>query len=199
MPPKVDASSVAYGAIMFCSSMLNNIFISYYIDLFVNVVRIDAAWFYVGQTVFMIWNAANDPLLGWVSDTTSCHEQVTRGLRKCAAAIYTMLVRIVLATVSYASKTWAERLTAVLPLSKHGHQGIADNALRGWARRVDMIRFGGLLWCAAFLSLWWPWSAGTGSGSNSSPRWIDSLLAGLHFTGISFVGLCAFCLQYVLF
>ena len=40
--------------------------VTYYIAFF--SARVSAPWFYVGQFVYMIWNAVNDPLVGWLSD-----------------------------------------------------------------------------------------------------------------------------------
>jgi hypothetical protein len=86
--PKVTTAGIAYGTIMFCSSFMHNIFITYYVDLFTNVVRVDPLWFYLGQFIFMLWNAANDPLLGWLSDTTNCHEHAMRIFRQLVARVH---------------------------------------------------------------------------------------------------------------
>lgn len=168
---------------VFCSSLLNNIFISYYIDLFVNVVRVEPGWFFAGQAVFMLWNAANDPLLGWISDTTSCHERSVSGLRWITASFASALVHGVAAVFRPLSPELALRLIKVF-IFEGGSTGEAATAAT-WNRRVDMIRLGGLLWCASFLVLWWPWSAALSSqlGSDQSSAWVLSLLSGLHFTG----------------
>ena len=71
MAGKLSAESrgISFGAIMLASSAMNNLFVTYYLDLFMNVVHISPFWFYTGQFVFMVWNAVNDPLFGWLSDT----------------------------------------------------------------------------------------------------------------------------------
>lgn len=46
---------------------MNNVFVTYYLDLY-RFARIDPTWFYVGQLLFALWNAVNDPLFGWISD-----------------------------------------------------------------------------------------------------------------------------------
>ena len=61
-------TALAYGATSFSITMLHSIFMLYYVDLYVNVYRLDDSWFYFGQAVFMVWNAVNDPLFGWISD-----------------------------------------------------------------------------------------------------------------------------------
>ena len=53
---------------MFSSACLNNLFVTYYLELFMYVAKIEPRWFYVGQIIFMIWNSVNDPLFGWMSD-----------------------------------------------------------------------------------------------------------------------------------
>jgi len=59
---------VCFGLVMGASSALNNLFVTFYLDLFMNVVKLDSSAFYVGQLVFMVWNSLNDPLFGWISD-----------------------------------------------------------------------------------------------------------------------------------
>lgn len=105
---------VAYGAIMLASSAMNSVFVSFYLKLFMDVASVTPGWFYAGQVMFAMWNALNDPLFGWLSDTAGGH---------------------------------------------------------GAARRLRALQFGGPLWGAAFILLWFPWSVGS-----TSP-----LLSGLHF------------------
>lgn len=40
--------------------------------------------FYAGQTIFALWNAVNDPLFGWMSDTASGRTGASRRLRNIA-------------------------------------------------------------------------------------------------------------------
>mmetsp|Transcript_9139 Transcript_9139/g.17233 ORF Transcript_9139/g.17233 Transcript_9139/m.17233 type:complete len:411 (-) Transcript_9139:615-1847(-) len=65
------SSHVYFGLVMLCSSALNNLFVTYYLDYFLNVIALDKSAFYFGQVVFMTWNAINDPLFGWLSDRVS--------------------------------------------------------------------------------------------------------------------------------
>jgi len=60
------AQAAAYGATMFGSAAMNNIWVTYYIAFF--SARVQSQWFYFGQAVYMVWNAINDPLVGWLSD-----------------------------------------------------------------------------------------------------------------------------------
>jgi Na+/melibiose symporter-like transporter len=62
---------LAFGSTMLASAMLNNIFVSYYLDFYLNVMEISPAAFYFGQAIFMAWNSVNDLLFGWISDSWS--------------------------------------------------------------------------------------------------------------------------------
>jgi hypothetical protein len=44
---------MAFGSTMLASAMLNNIFVSYYLDFFVNVIKVSPSGFYIGQLIFM--------------------------------------------------------------------------------------------------------------------------------------------------
>ena len=59
---------VAFGTTMLASAALHNIFATYYLDFFLSVVRVNHVAFYAAQLVFMVWNAANDVVFGWLSD-----------------------------------------------------------------------------------------------------------------------------------
>eukprot|EP00658_Telonema_sp_P-2_P082612 TRINITY_DN8765_c0_g1_i12.p1 TRINITY_DN8765_c0_g1~~TRINITY_DN8765_c0_g1_i12.p1 ORF type:complete len:138 (+),score=36.32 TRINITY_DN8765_c0_g1_i12:105-518(+) len=61
--------ALGYGLISFGSAALNTLFVTYYLDWFIAVVKVPTGWFYGSQLVFMVWNAVNDPLFGWISDT----------------------------------------------------------------------------------------------------------------------------------
>ncbi|EDV22679.1 uncharacterized protein TRIADDRAFT_28293 [Trichoplax adhaerens] len=65
------AVRLAYGSIAFFLTALHNIFIIYYVDLFITVYKIDQVSFWIGETIFLIWNSLNDPLFGWISDRKS--------------------------------------------------------------------------------------------------------------------------------
>ncbi|XP_036407519.1 transmembrane protein 180 [Megalops cyprinoides] len=61
-------TAVLYGSLSLFVSILHNVFLLYYVDTFVSVYKIDKVSFWVGETVFLIWNSLNDPLFGWLSD-----------------------------------------------------------------------------------------------------------------------------------
>ncbi|XP_075697176.1 transmembrane protein 180 [Rhinoderma darwinii] len=62
------STAVLYGSLSFFLSVLHNVFLLYYVDTFVSVYKIDKLSFWIGETVFLIWNSLNDPLFGWLSD-----------------------------------------------------------------------------------------------------------------------------------
>lgn len=57
-----------YGLISLFTSILHNIYLLYHVEMFLHVYKIDKTSFWIGETVFMIWNSMNDPLFGWISD-----------------------------------------------------------------------------------------------------------------------------------
>ncbi|XP_047407863.1 transmembrane protein 180 isoform X3 [Sciurus carolinensis] len=61
-------TAVVYGSLAFFTSILHNVFLLYYVDTFVSVYKINKVAFWVGETVFLLWNSLNDPLFGWLSD-----------------------------------------------------------------------------------------------------------------------------------
>ncbi|KAG8435351.1 hypothetical protein GDO86_013347 [Hymenochirus boettgeri] len=62
------STAVLYGSLSFFISVLHNVFLLYYVDTFVSVYKIDKLSFWIGETIFLIWNSLNDPLFGWLSD-----------------------------------------------------------------------------------------------------------------------------------
>lgn len=62
------STPVLYGSLALFVSILHNVFLLYYVETFVSVYKIDKVSFWVGETVFLIWNSLNDPLFGWLSD-----------------------------------------------------------------------------------------------------------------------------------
>eukprot|EP01114_Cavostelium_apophysatum_P001315 TRINITY_DN11119_c0_g1_i1.p1 TRINITY_DN11119_c0_g1~~TRINITY_DN11119_c0_g1_i1.p1 ORF type:complete len:474 (-),score=86.24 TRINITY_DN11119_c0_g1_i1:66-1487(-) len=111
---------VAYATSAFSAAALHNVFLIYYVDVFLNVYHLQTGWFYFGETIYMIWNSVNDPLFGWLLSRRS-----------------------------------------------------------GGSRRIDAIRYGGLFWCMALLSLFFPWT------SNFREELADGnsgAAVGLHFT-----------------
>ncbi|XP_060068484.1 transmembrane protein 180-like [Ylistrum balloti] len=66
--PLVGRVEFYYGSMAFFQTILNNIFLLYHVDLFVSVYKIDKMSFWIGETIFLIWNSFNDPLFGWLSD-----------------------------------------------------------------------------------------------------------------------------------
>jgi len=81
--------SLAFGSIMLASSAMNNLFVTYYLHFFTHVARLHPAAFYVGQSLFAVWNAVNDPLFGWLSDAAAANARsaATTPLRRRLPAL----------------------------------------------------------------------------------------------------------------
>ncbi len=103
-------SALAYGLTMLGSTALHSCFMTYYVQVFMHRFSVSPSSFVTAQLLFGLWNALNDPLFGWLSDSIA----------------------------------WA----GGSPLS----------------RRAKAIAAGGLVWAAAFLSVWWPWGSGDSLG-----------------------------------
>ncbi|KAL3863568.1 hypothetical protein ACJMK2_005319 [Sinanodonta woodiana] len=61
---------LCYGSLSLFTTILHNIFLLYHVDMFVSVYKIDKTSFWIGEIIFLIWNSFNDPLFGWISDSS---------------------------------------------------------------------------------------------------------------------------------
>ncbi|XP_053327194.1 transmembrane protein 180-like [Spea bombifrons] len=62
--------ALAYCMTTLGAGMMNSIFNFYYVKLFLNRYKISEGAFHQAQVVFMIWNAINDPLFGYIQDNS---------------------------------------------------------------------------------------------------------------------------------
>ncbi|XP_020655191.3 transmembrane protein 180 isoform X1 [Pogona vitticeps] len=67
---RINPNALAYSMTTLGAGMMNSIFSFYYVKLFLNRYRISEAAFHQAQVVFMIWNAVNDPLFGYIQDNS---------------------------------------------------------------------------------------------------------------------------------
>ncbi|XP_053194002.1 transmembrane protein 180-like [Scomber japonicus] len=66
----VNPAALAYAMTTLGSCMINNIFSFYYVKLFLNKYKISEGAFHQSQVVYMVWNAINDPLFGYLQDNS---------------------------------------------------------------------------------------------------------------------------------
>uniref|UniRef100_A0A8C5W7G8 Transmembrane protein 180 n=1 Tax=Leptobrachium leishanense TaxID=445787 RepID=A0A8C5W7G8_9ANUR len=66
----INQPALAYSMTTLGAGMMNNIFNFYYVKLFLNQYKISEGAFNQAQVVFMIWNAINDPLFGYIQDNS---------------------------------------------------------------------------------------------------------------------------------
>ncbi|XP_051243504.1 transmembrane protein 180-like [Dicentrarchus labrax] len=66
----VNPAAVAYAMTTLGSGMINNIFSFYYVKLFINKYKVSEGAFHQSQVVYMVWNAVNDPLFGYLQDNS---------------------------------------------------------------------------------------------------------------------------------
>ncbi|XP_061456257.1 transmembrane protein 180-like isoform X3 [Rhineura floridana] len=67
---EIHPNALAYSMTTLGAGMMNSIFNFYYVKLFLNQYKISEAAFHQAQVVFMIWNAINDPLFGYIQDNS---------------------------------------------------------------------------------------------------------------------------------
>ncbi|XP_030646164.1 transmembrane protein 180-like [Chanos chanos] len=63
-------AALAYSMTTLGAGMMNSIFSFYYVKLFLNRYKISETAFHQSQVVYMIWNAFNDPLFGYLQDNS---------------------------------------------------------------------------------------------------------------------------------
>ncbi|XP_008563262.1 PREDICTED: transmembrane protein 180-like, partial [Galeopterus variegatus] len=85
--------AVVYGSLALFTSILHNVFLLYYVDTFVSVYKINKTAFWVGETVFLLWNSLNDPLFGWISDRQFLSSQPCSGTGLSSRAVVLARVR----------------------------------------------------------------------------------------------------------
>ncbi|XP_068435513.1 transmembrane protein 180-like [Clinocottus analis] len=66
----LNPAAVAYSMTTLGAGMINSIFSFYYVKLFLNKYKISEGAFHQSQVVFMVWNAINDPLFGYLQDNS---------------------------------------------------------------------------------------------------------------------------------
>ncbi|XP_059898400.1 transmembrane protein 180-like isoform X1 [Gadus macrocephalus] len=65
-----NPAAVAFSMTTLGAGMMNSIFSFYYVKLFLNKYQISEGAFHQSQVVYMIWNAVNDPLFGYLQDNS---------------------------------------------------------------------------------------------------------------------------------
>lgn len=68
---RLHGPSLAYAATTFAAILIDSLFKFYYVKIFLIRYKITDSWFNMAQVVFMIWNAVNDPLFGYLQDNSS--------------------------------------------------------------------------------------------------------------------------------
>ncbi|KAG2379074.1 hypothetical protein C9374_007712 [Naegleria lovaniensis] len=68
--------------------MLNHIFNSYYVETFLFIHKLPSSYFYIGQFLFAIFNAINDPLFGYISDELIYHHGIYKKYTRQQIMLY---------------------------------------------------------------------------------------------------------------
>lgn len=65
---RVTPSAVAYASTTLGATLLASVFGAFYVSVFAKHWGITQGWFQTAQAVYLVWNAVNDPLFGWLQD-----------------------------------------------------------------------------------------------------------------------------------
>lgn len=66
--PTPLSTVLGYAITTLGTQMLTHIFNTYYVETFLFIHKLPPSYFYIGQFLFAIFNAVNDPLFGYISD-----------------------------------------------------------------------------------------------------------------------------------
>ena len=122
---------------MLASSAMNNLFVTYYLELFMDLVAVPADYFYIGQVILMAWNAVNDPVFGFASDAGV---SVTSILKSCCSRTFGGNGELQAKSKNRSNAARAKR------------EPYADVQ----RSRLNIIRYGGIVWTLSFLFVWMP-------------------------------------------
>ncbi|ULU11413.1 hypothetical protein L3Y34_015099 [Caenorhabditis briggsae] len=59
---------LSIGLSQFGLSLLQTLFMFYYVKVYINHFHVNTKWFNIAQTLFMFWNTINDPLFGYLQE-----------------------------------------------------------------------------------------------------------------------------------
>lgn len=167
---------------MLASSSLNNLFVTFYLDLFMGVSHLSPTTFYVGQTLYLLWNAVNDPLFGWLQDVAGSRRLTVVKLGGCCWAFAFVLVWYPPETEWYRGVHFV--LTTCLYDAMLTLVEIAHSALLAEITRDDKERAAFNGYSAAF--------AGIGSLTSFAGQWYwdASDLKYFRFACLAIAGVC---------
>ncbi|VDL75246.1 unnamed protein product [Nippostrongylus brasiliensis] len=63
-----DNPLIAIACGQFSLSLMQTMFMFYYVKVYLNIFHVPTVWFNIAQAMFMFWNAINDPLFGYLQD-----------------------------------------------------------------------------------------------------------------------------------
>lgn len=74
----IKSRVIALTALSVGFSLISSSFGFFYVKVFLNIYKVNENWFQLAQTLFLIWNAINDPLFAYLQDTTNFRFSRTR-------------------------------------------------------------------------------------------------------------------------
>lgn len=74
--------NLALFASQFALGLMQVIFMFYYVKVFLNIFNVNEFWFNIAQFLFMLWNAINDPLFGYLQVINLFFSYLNTGCRR---------------------------------------------------------------------------------------------------------------------
>lgn len=145
-------TALCYGSISLFTTVLHNVFLLYHIEMFVSVFKIDKTSFWIGETIFLLWNCFNDPLFGWIGDNT----RMDRWKKKSPAT--PTVPKHVSSTVyqRFSEYDKQEDSTSQSPVSERKvHESLTSPSLI--LARIRTISICGPLLALSFVLIWFDW------------------------------------------
>eukprot|EP01135_Chromosphaera_perkinsii_P007003 Nk52_evm4s659 gene=Nk52_evmTU4s659 len=134
-----DGKAIAYGSFSFSILIIHNVFLIFYVKMFLSVYGIDQWGFYVGQMIFLVWNSFNDPIVGWLMDRAGVVRQQTGG------------------GISSNSGSNSSSGTSNAHNTTSSHESGAALQYQLITARIRALSQGGMLFAASFALFWFPW------------------------------------------
>ncbi|XP_066880893.1 transmembrane protein 180 isoform X2 [Kogia breviceps] len=154
-------TAVVYGSLALFISVLHNVFLLYYVDTFVSVYKINKAAFWVGETVFLLWNSLNDPLFGWLSDRQFLSSQprfVSRGWLRTVSVPATPPQSWRTPACVWGGERKGDHFQLLSRLPPFPRSGARLSSRAVVLARVRALGWHGPLLALSFLAFWVPWA-----------------------------------------
>ena len=81
----LDSNFISYSLCTVASTIMGSVFNFYYVYFFLDVYKVSHSCFQFSQMMFLVWNAINDPLFGWIQVSKIREKRVLVATTVCIA------------------------------------------------------------------------------------------------------------------